>query len=365
MRNSSSDDALLYADRPEWNDVQPLEQYEDINPLAPIFYTEEYKDATNYFRAIVKANEKSSRVLELTENIIRQNPAHYSAWQYRYETLVSLLPATDPASSPLLKAEIELMDELAVLFLKTYQVWHHRRLLVSLTRQPSRELDFIKRGLQADAKNYHTWSYRQWLLACFGGRGGSVTEAGDVEVDEDLWANELDFVDTMLAHDVRNNSAWHHRFFVVWGCGVREGEEDRERILKRELTYVKQNISLAPSNPSAWNYLRGILNHTRRPLLSVTDFARPYAYPRGSQPIKDIVDLENPPPSETAELPCVQAMEFMADTWEAEGGEEKTEMAVKIWVELANEHDTIRKKYWEHRIRDAHLALREGKKKTA
>ena len=38
------------------------------------------KDATDYFRGIVQAGEKSERVLELTENIIRQNPAHYSAW---------------------------------------------------------------------------------------------------------------------------------------------------------------------------------------------------------------------------------------------------------------------------------------------
>lgn len=38
------------------------------------------KDATDYFRAIVKTGEKSARVLELTETIIRQNPAHYSAW---------------------------------------------------------------------------------------------------------------------------------------------------------------------------------------------------------------------------------------------------------------------------------------------
>jgi hypothetical protein len=38
------------------------------------------KDATNYFRGIVKIGEKSPRVLELTEAIIRLNPAHYSAW---------------------------------------------------------------------------------------------------------------------------------------------------------------------------------------------------------------------------------------------------------------------------------------------
>jgi len=38
------------------------------------------KDATDYFRAIVKTGEKSPRVLQLTETIIRLNPAHYSAW---------------------------------------------------------------------------------------------------------------------------------------------------------------------------------------------------------------------------------------------------------------------------------------------
>ena len=38
------------------------------------------KDATDYFRGIVKTGEMSPRVLELTEKIIRLNPAHYSAW---------------------------------------------------------------------------------------------------------------------------------------------------------------------------------------------------------------------------------------------------------------------------------------------
>jgi len=38
------------------------------------------KDATDYFRGIVKTGEKSLRVLQLTETIIRLNPAHYSAW---------------------------------------------------------------------------------------------------------------------------------------------------------------------------------------------------------------------------------------------------------------------------------------------
>jgi protein farnesyltransferase/geranylgeranyltransferase type-1 subunit alpha len=50
----------------------------DADPLIGQAYTD--KDATDYFRGIVKTGEMSPRVLDLTEHIIRLNPAHYSAW---------------------------------------------------------------------------------------------------------------------------------------------------------------------------------------------------------------------------------------------------------------------------------------------
>lgn len=31
----------LYAEQPEWADVTPLSQYENVNPLAPILYSAE------------------------------------------------------------------------------------------------------------------------------------------------------------------------------------------------------------------------------------------------------------------------------------------------------------------------------------
>jgi hypothetical protein len=37
-------------------------------------------DAMSYFRAVVTEDEKSPRTLELTEHIIRLNPAHYTVW---------------------------------------------------------------------------------------------------------------------------------------------------------------------------------------------------------------------------------------------------------------------------------------------
>lgn len=113
------------------------------------------------------------------------------------------------------------MDDITVQNLKSYQVWHHRRLLLTQVGAPSSELPFIARVLADDSKNYHTWAYREWVLAHFN--------------EDDLWEGELDFVDKMLQDDVRNNSAWHHRFFVVYDTGVRKGEEDREAVKRREI----------------------------------------------------------------------------------------------------------------------------------
>jgi len=163
-------------------------------------------------------------------------------------------------------------------------------------------------------------------------------------------------VDTMINRDVRNNSVWHHRFFVVFQSGVRDGEEDRERVVRRELIYTKQNISLAPNNASAWNYLRGALEFNKLPLSTVATFVKPYTVPLPEN-LRDIVDVENPPPGKGAELPCVAAVEFLADVYEEEAQSESIDKAVKLWKSLAEEHDTIRKKYWEYRIQQALLRV--------
>ncbi|THH19293.1 hypothetical protein EW146_g1855 [Bondarzewia mesenterica] len=328
MSQTSLEEPLLFSQRLEWSDVTPIPQYESIAPLAPIFYSDEYKDATDYFRGIVKTGEMSTRVLDLTERIIRLNPAHYSAWQYRYQTLLAI-------SAPLAD-ELTLTNTLTQSFLKTYQVWHHRRLLLTLLNDPDPELPFIEQALAVDTKNYHTWSYRQWVLAHFD--------------RPELWAGEIAFVKRMIAQDVRNNSAWHHRFFVVFERAGERGED----VMRRELTFTKEKIALAPNNPSAWNYLRGILDHTHTPYSTQITFVKPFAAsPDDDANVDiDVLDLENPPPSRGAQLPCAAAIEFLADVYEAEG-KSGLDKAIELWRTLANEHDTIRKNYWEYRIREA------------
>ena len=60
------------------------------------------------------------------------------------------------------------------------------------------EIKFASECLDEDQKNYHTWAHRQALVKEF-----------------NLWESELEYTTSMLTKDVRNNSAWNQRLFVL------------------------------------------------------------------------------------------------------------------------------------------------------
>jgi len=84
---------------------------------------------------------------------------------------------------------------------KSYQIWHHRRCIAEILGERLNlddEMIFLRAIFDSDRKNYHAWSYRIWLIERF-----------------QLWTNELDFVDEMLAIDGENNSVWSYRYFIL------------------------------------------------------------------------------------------------------------------------------------------------------
>ncbi|WFC99633.1 galactose-6-sulfurylase [Malassezia yamatoensis] len=204
--------------------------------------------------------EASERALSLTQLLVNLNPANYSIWQYRAQVLIEL-SASGPNSDRLLK-ELDFLDESAKYNMKNYQIWQHRKILVSVLGDPSRELAFTKANLQLDMKNYHTWAYRQWVLAYFGGtheskQNESLPGAGQYP---ELWDGELDFADEMIQEDIRNNSAYNHRWYCIFGRYSKRGELDVALETKREkeIQYTLDKIAQAPNNASPWNYLRGL-----------------------------------------------------------------------------------------------------------
>lgn len=60
-------------------------------------------------------------------------------------------------------------------------------------------------------------------------------------------------MDKLISEDVRNNSAWNQRFFVLKYTGFTPD------VLHREINYTMNRIRYVKNNESAWNFLRGIL----------------------------------------------------------------------------------------------------------
>ena len=84
------------------------------------------------------------------------------------------------------------------------------------------------------------------------------------------YENELEYIERLLQEDIRNNSAWNQRFFIVTTFHINEGSKECAEqssaisrpiisgiILDRELQFTFTAIKKVSRNESAWNYLRG------------------------------------------------------------------------------------------------------------
>ncbi|KAK5630842.1 hypothetical protein RRF57_006557 [Xylaria bambusicola] len=320
-----------YANDPEWDDVVPIPQEEPEGALAAIAYADDYAEAMAYLRAVMVLKEHTPRCLRLTEDIIDMNPAHYTVWLYRFDIVKTLnIPIRD---------ELEWLNDVSLEHLKNYQIWHHRQQLLDLhypTLQSDEkavaalaasELDFLISILEKDTKNYHVWSYRQYLVRKLG-----------------LWdsEDEMRSIELLISQDVRNNSAWSHRFFLVFDNpkqstpGSHSTEYDPKvpwDIIRRELTYAEENISVAPQNQSPWNYLRGVLVKGGKPLGLVRDFAETFVHGLGEDEGKEQVRSSH-------------ALDLLADIYKEAGEKDKADLCLR---RLGERWDRIRKAYWEYR----------------
>ena len=120
----------FYAVSPQWKDVTPIPlidgppgQKDPGPPLAAIAYSPRYSEAMSYLRAVMAVNEFSRRTLDLTEDIIGMNPAHYTVWLYRAKILKALWEKERMETEEGVRQELEWLEENSERNLKNYQIW--------------------------------------------------------------------------------------------------------------------------------------------------------------------------------------------------------------------------------------------------
>jgi protein farnesyltransferase/geranylgeranyltransferase type-1 subunit alpha len=192
-------------------------------------------------------------------------------------------------------------------------------------------------GSDGDAKNYHAWAHRQWLVRTF-----------------NLWSLELGVVELLLAADIRNNSAWNHRFFVV----TKGGSEDVPlSVRQEEVKWALSKVALAPHNESAWSYLRGMMGEGGAHGGGGGDGGGGVGGGGGIWRYRagefDGLRSEVEALSQSSQ-PSPFCLELMADLHleasAAVGGDEEAKSkAAAIFDRLATDIDVIRKPYWMQR----------------
>jgi protein farnesyltransferase/geranylgeranyltransferase type-1 subunit alpha len=116
---------------------------------------------------------------------------------------------------------LDFLDEFASENPKNYQLWYHRRAIIEMSQDPSREFDFTDEVFDTDAKNYHAWAHRFVFLCFFSSNNFSdfsfflFSQSQWVIRTFNLFDKELAFVDKCIEKDVRNNSAWNQVSFSL------------------------------------------------------------------------------------------------------------------------------------------------------
>ncbi|EIN07715.1 rab-protein geranylgeranyltransferase [Punctularia strigosozonata HHB-11173 SS5] len=219
----------------------------------------EYISLTDTIFSKKKSEDWSQDAFQLTTRLLQLNPEFYTIWNYRRNIMTKgLFPASTPEQiNDLLSTDLQMTTAALKQHPKVYWIWNHRRwCLENVPLGPpgddhgwrkahwDRELFVVEKMLDVDARNFHAWGYRRYVLASMPVPRHPHTE--------------LDYTTRKIEASFSNFSAWHQRTKVLqtlWDNGELDPVQSREE----EFELVHNALYTDPADQSAWLYHRWLI----------------------------------------------------------------------------------------------------------
>lgn len=213
----------------------------------------QYKAATNQIVEKRQKGELDSELLQVTGQVLVDNPDDATLWNVRREVLDKYFAERQNNLKDLGNAELRLTELALQKNPKSYGAWSHRAWAMEAFpgMDWDKELSLCNLFLDMDERNFHCWDYRRF-----------VCSRTKVSLEK-----ELEFTMQKIATNFSNYSAWHYRSSLLpkISPGAVPGTV-KEEILLEEYSLVQNATFTDPSDQSAWFYHRWLTGRESAPL---------------------------------------------------------------------------------------------------
>ncbi|KAK3698236.1 Rab geranylgeranyltransferase [Vermiconidia calcicola] len=341
---------------------------------------EAYKALEEDFTDRIKAKDYSNATLQLTSQLLGQNPEYYTIWNYRRVLLQAVfarelhsgndtVAETDAKDSSdaeaakkagltlaqqeislLIKEDLQFLIPLLKQFPKCYWIWNHRSWLLTTatTHLPAGtavqfwqgELALIGKMLALDSRNFHGWGYRRTVV-------NEVERLGGSSMAE----QEFEYTTKMINTNLSNFSAWHYRSQLIPRLlsERQAGNDERRKFLDAEFELITQALYTDPYDQSLWFYHQYLMstldpsNAQSAPILDpCTNADRLHYLEQELDSVKDMLDG-----AEDCKYIYQALLDYSRRYIDIEAGNKKvTTMEMKQWLDELRKLDPLREGRW-------------------
>ncbi|KAF0456294.1 rab geranylgeranyltransferase alpha subunit [Gigaspora margarita] len=187
----------------------------------------------------------------LTTKILSQNPDFYTIWNFRRSILLNEISedCSEEEKQQKFSSELLFLQEVFRHNPKSYWIFNHRQWCLDTMPNPDwkSELDLVSKMLDMDARNFHGWNYRRYVISKL-----SCIDSNALNLSK----TEFDFTTAKINQNFSNYSAWHQRSKLLPKLVEDEqlGDQGKKPLIDQEFELVKSAFYTDPDDQSAWLY---------------------------------------------------------------------------------------------------------------